>query len=66
MKRIWTIVSAAALLVVLGGIYFSRTGYAPAGQSPLVQMNSSALGMLKSEFNRATRSLRVILLLSPT
>jgi hypothetical protein len=52
--------------VALGGIYFTRTGHAPTGQLPLVEMNSSALFALQSEFNRTSADLRVILLLSPT
>jgi hypothetical protein len=65
MKRIAFIVFAAAM-VALGGIYFTRTGHAPVGQPSLAEMNDSALSELQSEFNRASTSLRVILLLSPT
>jgi hypothetical protein len=54
------------VVVVLGGVYFTRTGHAPAGQLPLVEMNTSALSALQSEFNRTSADLRVILLLSPT
>ena len=66
MKRAWAIILAVVLVVVLGVIYFTRTGHAPAGQAALVEMNSSALAALQTEFNRASDSLRVILLLSPT
>jgi hypothetical protein len=66
MKRTWLIVLAAFAVVALGGIYFTRTGHAPTGQLPLVEMNSSALFALQSEFNRTSADLRVILLLSPT
>ncbi len=66
MKRTWSIVLAASVVVVLGGVYFTRTGHAPAGQLPLVEMNTSALSALQSEFNRTSADLRVILLLSPT
>jgi hypothetical protein len=65
MKRAWSTVLAAAV-VVLGDIYFTRTGHAPASQPPLAEMNSGALSALQSEFNRTSDSLRVILLLSPT
>jgi hypothetical protein len=65
MKRTWSIVLAAAV-VILGGIYFTRTGHAPASQPPLVEINSSTLSALQSEFNRTSDKLRVILLLSPT
>jgi len=65
MKRTWCIV-LAVVAVILGAIYFTRTGHAPADQPPLVEMNSTALSGLQSEFNRTPASLRVILLLSPT
>jgi hypothetical protein len=65
MKRAWLIVLAAAV-AVLGGIYFTRTGHAPAGQPPLVEINSTAFSALQSEFNGTSAGLRVILLLSPT
>ena len=66
MKRTWSIVLAAVVVVVLGGIYFTRTGHAPAGQPSLVEMNSATLSALQAEFNRTSAELRVILLLSPT
>jgi hypothetical protein len=66
MKRTWSIVLAAFVVVVLGGIYFTRTGHAPAAQPSLVEINSPALSALQAEFNRASTNLRVILLLSPT
>jgi hypothetical protein len=65
MKRTWAIVLAAAV-VVLGGIYFTRTSHTPAGQPSLVEMNSAMLSALQAEFNRTSPELRVILLLSPT
>jgi hypothetical protein len=65
MKRASLIV-LAAVVVVLGGIYVTRTGHAPASQPALVEMNSAALSALQSEFNRTSAELRVILLLSPT
>lgn len=66
MKLTWSIVLAAFVVVVLGAIYFTRTGHAPAGQSSLVEINSPALSALQAEFNRTSTNLRVILLLSPT
>jgi len=65
MKRAWSIVLAAAG-VVLGGVYVTRTGHAPASQPPFVEINRAALSALQSEFNRTSAELRVILLLSPT
>jgi hypothetical protein len=66
MKRSLAIVLASAGVVVLGGIYFTRTGHAPAGQTSLVEIDSPALSALQAEFNRTSANLRVILLLSPT
>lgn len=66
MKHIWSIVLAAAVAVVLGGIYFTRAGHSPAGQPSLIEVNGTTLSALQSEFNRTSDKLRVILLLSPT
>jgi len=65
MRRAWLIFLVTAMLV-LGGIYVTRTGHAPASQPPLLEMNTAALSVLQSEFNRTSAELRVILLLSPT
>ena len=66
MKRTWSIALAAAVVVILGAVYFARTGHTPAGQSSLVELNGSTLSALQAEFNRTSDKLRVILLLSPT
>ena len=66
MKRTLSIVLAAAVVLILGGIYFTRTGHAPANQPPLVEINGATLSELQLEFNRTSDKMRVILLLSPT
>jgi hypothetical protein len=66
MKRTWAILLATAVVAVLGGIYFMRTGHPPAGQPSLVEINSATVSALQSDFNRTSEKLRVILLLSPT
>jgi hypothetical protein len=66
MKRTWSIVLAAVVVVLLGAVYFTRTGHAPVGQPSLVEMNGSTPSALQAEFNRTSNKLRVILLLSPT
>ena len=66
MKRTWSILAAAVVVVILGAVYFTRTGHAPTGQSSLVELNGSTLSALQAEFNRKSDELRVILLLSPT
>jgi len=66
MKRTWSTVLVAVAAVVLGGIYFTRTGHAPANQPPLTEMNGSVLSEMQADFNRTSANLRIILLLSPT
>jgi hypothetical protein len=67
MKRaILIILATATMIVALGRMYFTRIGHAPADQPPIVEMNAAALSSLQAEFNRASNSVRVILLLSPT
>jgi len=66
MKRTWLIIFAAAVVVILAAVYFTRTGHAPAGQPALVAVNGSTLPELQAEFNGSSDKLRVILLLSPT
>lgn len=65
MKRVWATILAATV-VILGGLYFTRTGHAPLGQPSLVEIDGASLSALRSEFNRTSDKLRVILLLSPT
>jgi len=68
MKRaaLVVVLATAAMIVVLGRLYFTSTGHSPSDQPTLVEMNSSALSALQSEFNQRSADLRVILLLSPT
>lgn len=70
MTRSWAILLAALLTIVLGGLYFLKpdligAGHVPAGQPPLVELNSQA-ATLQAEFNRTSDHVRVLLLLSPT
>ncbi|MBI2686637.1 MAG: hypothetical protein HYX27_10000 [Acidobacteria bacterium] len=66
MKRTWSILLAAIVVVVPGAVYLTRAGQSPAGQPPLVEINGATLSTLQSEFNRTSDQTRVILLLSPT
>jgi hypothetical protein len=67
MKQFFAISFAILLLVLLAvGVYLSRTGHTPPGQPVLLQINAQSLAELPAEFNRASGSLRVILLMSPT
>ena len=55
-------------LAIVGAFAYSRfaTHNAPAGQSPLVYLDSGSLATLKADFNRAVDHTRIIVLLSPT
>src|SRR5260370_41112387 len=66
MTRTQAVCLAALATLVLGGVYFTRTGHAPAGQPKLVELKASSLSTLQAGFNRESVKLRVILLLSPT
>ena len=57
---------AVLVTLVLGGVYYTRTGHAPAGQSKLVELKGASISTLQAGFNRESGKLRVILLLSPT
>ena len=65
MRRTWVIVLVVGLAIGGGILYRTRPG-PPAGQPPLVEITVPALAALQTEFNRASSSLRIILLLSPT
>ncbi len=66
MKRTWAIVLVVALAIGGGIFYLTRPGRPPAGQPPLVEITGRSLVALQVEFNRASSSTRIILLLSPT
>jgi hypothetical protein len=55
---------AAIALMVLYYLYGGST--APAGQPALVRLDSSNLVSLKDDFNGASNSVRLIVMLSPT
>ena len=63
----WVLIGLAAVLIaLLAGYYFSQTESASAAQPPLTTMDSQELSGLQAEFDSASSSVRVILLLSPT
>jgi len=66
MTRTQAVCLTALATLVLGGVYFARTGHAPAGQPKLVELKASSLSTLQAGFNHESGKLRVILLLSPT
>ncbi len=66
MKRTLAILLAVALAIGAGIFYLTKPGRPPASQPPLVEITGPSLAALQTEFNRASSSLRIILLLSPT
>jgi len=68
MRRTTTLVLIAIGVVVLAfrARMYLAGHQTPAGQPPLVDLATSSLDSLKTEFNRSSDGARVILLLSPT
>ncbi len=64
-KIILPILAAAAVLALLYYVY-GGGNEPPSGQRPLVQLNPGNFSTLQKEFNDASNSVRVIVLLSPT
>lgn len=59
--------AAAALLILLGGgTWFLAQPHAPAGQPPLVTLDTQSLGSLREAFNRDADHVRILILQSPT
>ena len=63
--------SAAILLVLIlaaagTAYYLYAGGSTPAGQPALTKLNAGNFELLKTEFNRASDSTRILVLVSPT
>jgi hypothetical protein len=56
------------LVAIAGAFVWLRlaTHNTPAGQPPLVHLDSASLATLKADFNRAAAGTRMIVLLAPT
>jgi hypothetical protein len=65
MKQFWAILIGGLAVLVCAILYVAMPGHAPAGQPPLIEIDSRAT-VLRQEFNRSSDRVRVILLLSPT
>ena len=66
-KRRTLAVLAVVVALVLGIAWFLvGPGEAPAGQPPLVTLDSTSLETLRADFNRDSKQARVIVLLAPT
>ena len=62
-------VAATAMLVAAlgcGAYYFYGGSSTPAGQAPLISLNSQSFAQLKAAFNRDENATRVVVMLSPT
>lgn len=67
MKRSRKIIVVSLLAIIAGIVFYLYAGSAaPAGQPPLARLNASNFGDLRSAFNRAKDTVRVIAMLSPT
>jgi hypothetical protein len=67
VKRIIRIALVALLALVVFAIFYLYVGSTvPAGQQPLVHLNSSNFDSLKKSFNESADSVRVMVMLSPT
>ena len=67
-KRVWLSGVIVAVLAIGGYLLWTGIpGKTPPGQMPLVELNTTTgLEAMKADFNRASDSVRVIALLSPT
>jgi hypothetical protein len=65
-RRTFSIAGLVVLLAAVAVWYRLAPGEAPAGQPPLVTIDSGTLEGLKTEFNRNADATRLIVLLSPT
>jgi len=67
MKRSRKIIGLCLLGIIAGIGYYLYAGSAvPAGQQPLTRLDASNFSQLRSAFNEAKDSVRVVTLLSPT
>ena len=67
MKQSLKIIGLCFLGIIAGIGYYLYAGSAvPAGQQPLTRLDSSNFGELRSAFNEAKDSVRIVALLSPT
>jgi uncharacterized membrane protein len=65
-RRTFSIAGLVVLLAAVAVWYRLAPGEAPAGQPPLVTIDSGTLEGLKTEFNRNADATRLIVVLSPT
>ena len=66
LKRSSVVVLIVVIAAAALGYRQFGTHHAPAGQPPLVHLNAGAFETLRTDFNGAQDSIRLIVLLSPT
>ena len=67
MKRSRKIIVGSLSAIIAGIVFYLYAGSAaPAGQPPLSRLNTSNFGELRTSFNQAKDTVRVVALLSPT
>ena len=65
-RRTFGVAGLVILIAAAVGWYRFAPGETPAGQTPLVTLDTEALAGLKADFNRHANETRLIVLLSPT
>ena len=65
IKRWWIVILIVVVAAAMVGQQFA-THHAPKGQPALVHLDAGSLEALRSDFNAAQDSVRLIVLLSPT
>lgn len=66
LKRSWIVVLIVVIAAAMFGQQQFGTHEAPKGQPALVHLDDGSLESLRSDFNAASDSVRLIVLLSPT
>jgi hypothetical protein len=67
MRRSLRIIVLCLLLIVAGVLYYLYAGSAaPVGQPPLTRIDATNFSEMRSAFNAANDSVRLVALLSPT
>lgn len=67
MKRSYKVIGLCLLAIIAAICYYLYAGSAvPGGQQPLAGLNTSNFSELRSAFNQAKDSVRIVTLLSPT
>jgi hypothetical protein len=60
------LIAIGVVVLALGARMYLSGHQTPAGQPPLANLATTSLDTLKTEFNRSSDGVRLILLLSPT